>query len=180
LRSSTRRDPRFKRKRVEASYKIVLVLSSDEGDTQTHEIRAKLCEGRHVTVLGKVELEGSSDGLHDLRKREKRKEKKEKKEWRVVSGVLCTRGRTGTNLGLGSRSDTGDGESDVDGRSDSLEEELGLEEDLSITVGETESAGGRRGGRKVSLRDGDNVGGTVEGGLHQYTARKRGDDATHM
>jgi hypothetical protein len=54
----------------------------------------------NLTVLGEVELEGTSDGLHDL--------------------------------GLGSGTDTGHGKTDVDGRSDTLEEELGLQEDLTV------------------------------------------------
>ena len=57
-------------------------------------------EGGDLSELSEVELEGSSDGLHDL--------------------------------GLGSRSDSGDGKSDVNRRSDSLEEELGLQEDCRV------------------------------------------------
>lgn len=39
------------------------------------------------------------------------------------------------DLGLGGGSDSGDGKTDVDGRSDTLEEELGLQEDLSVGDG---------------------------------------------
>lgn len=42
----------------------------------------------------------------------------------------------GTNLGLGGGSDTRDGESDVDSGAHTLKEELGLEEDLSVAVGQ--------------------------------------------
>jgi hypothetical protein len=38
------------------------------------------------------------------------------------------------DLGLGGGSDTGDGKTDVDSRSDTLEEEFGFQEDLSITT----------------------------------------------
>lgn len=36
------------------------------------EIGSELGEGGDITVLGKVELEGSSDGLHDLETRKRR------------------------------------------------------------------------------------------------------------
>lgn len=49
-------------------------------------------------------------------------------------------GRRSTNLGLGGGSDTGDGKSDVDSGTNTLEEELGLEEDLSITIEREERA----------------------------------------
>lgn len=39
------------------------------------------------------------------------------------------------DLGLGSRSDSGDGKTDVNSRSDSLEEKLSLQEDLSVSDG---------------------------------------------
>jgi hypothetical protein len=55
--------------------------------------------------------------------------------WRVdKSAPKCEE----TNLGLGGGSDTGDGKSDVDSGTNTLEEELGLEEDLSITVAREE------------------------------------------
>ena len=38
-------------------------------------------------------------------------------------------------LGLGSRADTGDRQSDVDGRSDTLEEQLSFQEDLTVSDG---------------------------------------------
>lgn len=72
--------------------------------------RTDLREGGDLTELSEVELEGTSDGLHDL--------------------------------GLGGRSDTRDGKSDVNSRANTLEEELGLEEDLSVGDGDDVGAGG--------------------------------------
>ena len=76
------------------------------------QIRTELSEGSDLTVLGKLELKGTSELLH--------------------------------GLNLGSRSDTGDGKTDIDSGSDTLMEELGLKEDLTIS-------------------DGDNIGGDVSG-----------------
>ena len=67
------------------------------------EVRAKLGESSHLTVLGELEFEGTSHLLH---------------AWE-----------------LGSGSDTGDRETDVEGRADTLVEELSLEEDLSVSDG---------------------------------------------
>lgn len=66
----------------------------------------------------------------------------------------ATGGNVRTNLGLGGGTDTGHGKSDVDSRANTLEEELGLEEDLSIAVrGESESDQLRRRGAKKTRRE---------------------------
>merc|ERR1719365_332277 len=52
-------------------------------------------------------------------------------------------------LGLGSGADTGDGETDVDGRSDTLVEQLSLQEDLAVSDGD--DIGGDVGGHVTSL-----------------------------
>jgi hypothetical protein len=71
----------------------------------------------NFTVLSEVELQRTSDGLH--------------------------------NLGLGSGTDTRHGKTDVDSRSDTLEEELGLQEDL--TVGDGNDVGRNVGGHITTL-----------------------------
>jgi hypothetical protein len=92
------------------SQRLVLSLLEEFSETGTTveeetsrgiEIGSELGEGGDITVLGEVEFEGSSDGLHDL--------------------------------GLGSGSDTGYGKSDIDSGTYTLEEELSLEENLSIS-----------------------------------------------
>ena len=112
------------------------------------EIGSELGERGDISVLGQVELERSSDGLHDLWSGERRQE--------VISRTQKLESRGGrTDLGLSGGTDSGYGKSDVDSRSYSLEEELGLskresqflfpldklrishlEEDLSIAVAE--------------------------------------------
>ena len=64
-------------------------------------------------------------------------------------------------LGLGSRSDTGHGETDVDGGTDALVEELSLEEDLA--VGDGNHVGGNVGGHisGLGLNDGQGSQGTA-------------------
>lgn len=86
------------------------------GPSFSKRARTNLREGGDLTELSEVELEGTSDGLHDL--------------------------------GLGGRSDTRDGKSDVDSRANTLEEELGLEEDLSVGDGDDVGAGGLEEERK--------------------------------
>lgn len=58
------------------------------------------------------------------------------------------------SLNLGSGSDTGDGKTDVNGRSDTLVEKIGLQEDLSISNGD--NVGGDISGKitSLSLNDG--------------------------
>jgi len=92
------------------------------------KIGTELGEGSDFSVLGKLELERTSDLLHGL------------------------------NLGGGS--DTGDGETDVNSGSDTLEEELSLEEDL--TVGNGDNVGGNVSGHITSLglNDGEGSEGT--------------------
>ena len=68
------------------------------------KIGTELSEGSDLTILGKLELQGTGELLH--------------------------------GLNLGSRSDTGDGKTDVNGGADTLMEELGLKEDLSISNGD--------------------------------------------
>ena len=53
-------------------------------------------------------------------------------------------------LGLGSGSDAGDGETDVDGGPDALVEELGLQEDLAVSDGD--DVGGNVGRHVTSLK----------------------------
>jgi len=60
-------------------------------------------------------------------------------------------------LGLGGGADTGHGETDVDGGADTLEEEIGLEEDLA--VGDGNDVGGNVGGHITSLGLDDGEGG---------------------
>ena len=70
-------------------------------------------------------------------------------------------------LDLGGGSDTGDGESDVNGGADTLEEELGFEEDL--TVGNGDNVGGNVSGHITSLGLNDGEGGegtSTEGVVH--------------
>ena len=81
------------------------------------EIGSKLGEGSDLTVLGKLELEGTGDLLH--------------------------------GLDLGGGTDTRDGETDVNGGADTLEEELGLKENL--TVGNGDNVGGDIGRHITSL-----------------------------
>lgn len=94
--------------------------TSEEETGRGIEIGTELGERGNITVLGEVELERTSDRLHDL--------------------------------GLGGRSDTRDGKTDVDGRSDTLEEELSLQEDLSITVKGPSQSTKRRTGRRRKTR----------------------------
>lgn len=65
------------------------------------------------------------------------------------------------DLGLGGGTDSGDGKTDVDGRSDTLEEELGLQEDLS--VGNGNNVGGNVGRDISSLGLNDGKGGQGTG-----------------
>jgi len=60
-------------------------------------------------------------------------------------------------LDLGGRTDTGDGKTDIDGRSDTLVEELGLQEDLS--VGDGNDVGGNVSGHVTTLGLNDGKGG---------------------
>merc|ERR1740123_633296 len=67
------------------------------------KIGTELSESSDFSVLGQLELHGTSDLLH--------------------------------GLGLSSRTDTGHGQTDVDGGSDTLVEQLCLQEDLSVSDG---------------------------------------------
>merc|ERR1719361_588518 len=65
------------------------------------KIRAKLCEGSDLTVLGKLKLHGTGHLLH--------------------------------RLSLGGGTDTGHRQTDVNGGTDTLVEQLSLQEDLSVS-----------------------------------------------
>jgi len=80
-------------------------------------IGTELGEGGDLTILGKIELHGTSDLLHGLE--------------------------------LGSGTDSGDGKTDVNGWTDTLVEELGLQEDL--TVGNGNDVGGDISGHITGL-----------------------------
>ena len=86
------------------------------------EIGTELGEGSNFTVLGKVKLQRTGELLHDLAANSKGKREE------MAQPKLYY-------LRLGGRSDTGDGETDVDGRTNTTEEELGLQEDLTIRDG---------------------------------------------
>ena len=92
---------------------LVLLLLEELSETLTTvegllgggiEIGTELGEGSNLTVLGEVELERTSELLHDL--------------------------------GLGGGTDTRHRETDVDGGTDTTEEELGLQEDLAVGDGD--------------------------------------------
>jgi len=87
------------------------------------KIGTELSEGSDFTVLSEVELEGTSELLHDL--------------------------------GLGGGTDTRDGKTDVNGGTDTTEEELGLQEDL--TVSDRNDVSGNVGGyiTTLGLNDGE-------------------------
>ena len=93
------------------------------------QIGTELSEGSDLTILGELELEGTSELFHGL------------------------------NLGGGA--DTGDGKTDVNGWADTLMEELGLEEDLSVSDGD--DIGGDIGGHITSLGLNDGKGGQGAG-----------------
>jgi hypothetical protein len=121
------------RKRTDLDGKgLVLALLEELGKTGTTveeetgrgvEVGTELGEGGDITVLSEVKLEGTGNGLHDLCNRKKQGQYQEEGE---------ESGRT--NLGLGGRSDTGDGKTDVNRGTDTLEEELSLQEDLTVTA----------------------------------------------
>ena len=75
-----------------------------------------MSESSNFTVLSKVELEGTGKLLHDL----------------TVMTSDQHHSKLSTNLRLGSGTDTGHGETDVDGGTDTTEEELSLQEDLTV------------------------------------------------
>merc|ERR1712168_954730 len=99
------------------------------------KIRAKLCEGSDLTVLGELKLHGTGHLLH--------------------------------RLGLGSGTDTGHRQTDVNGGTDTLVEELRLQEDLAVSDGN--HVGGDVGGHITSLGLNDGQGGegaASAGGAH--------------
>ena len=55
----------------------------------------------------------------------------ENKAFRITPSQFCV-----VNSRLSSRTDTGHGETDVDGRADTTEEELSLQEDLTVGDGD--------------------------------------------
>ena len=81
-----------------------LLSSVQEMLSGSIEIRTGLGEGSDLSVLGKLELERTSDLLH--------------------------------GSDLSSRSDTRHRKTDVNGRSDTLIEKLGFQEDLSVSNGD--------------------------------------------
>jgi len=87
------------------------------------KIGTELGEGGDFSVLGKLELERTSDLLHGLH--------------------------------LGGGSDSGDGETDVNCGSDTLEEELGFEEDLSVGNGDNVGGNVSRYITSLGLNDGE-------------------------
>ncbi|RUS30139.1 hypothetical protein BC938DRAFT_479810 [Jimgerdemannia flammicorona] len=89
------------------------------------QVGSELGEGSNLTVLGKVQLQGTGDLLH--------------------------------GLGLGSRTDTGHRQTNIDGGTDTLEEQLGLQEDL--TVGDGNNVGGNVRGHITTLGFDDGQGG---------------------
>jgi hypothetical protein len=100
---------------------------------QCLQIGTELGKGSDFSVLGEVELQGTSDGFHEF--------------------------------GLGGGTDSRDGKTDVDCGSDTLKEELGLQEDLS--VGNRNDVG-RNVGRDITslgLNDGEGSEGTTTVGL---------------
>jgi hypothetical protein len=155
-------DSRVGRKRTDLDGKgLVLALLEELGETGTTveeetgrgvEVGTELGEGGDITVLSEVKLEGTGNGLHDLCNRKKQGQYQEEGE---------ESGRT--NLGLGGRSDTGDGKTDVNRGTDTLEEELSLQEDLTVTVRERNrvSIDGRKEREKRDGRDGNDVGRNV-------------------
>jgi hypothetical protein len=85
------------------------------------EVGAELRERGNLAVLCKVELKRTGEFLHDLpawesANRDQREE---------INHVR-----------LGRRADTGDRETDVDGRADTTEEQLSLQEDLAVGDGD--------------------------------------------
>jgi hypothetical protein len=74
------------------------------------EIGSELSEGCDFTVLGQKQFQGTGDLFHSL----------------SSATILLKR-----YFKLGSGTDTGDGETDVDGRSDTSEKQFGFQEDLS-------------------------------------------------
>jgi hypothetical protein len=87
------------------------------------KIGTELGEGGDFSVLGKLELERTSNLLHGLH--------------------------------LGGGSDSGDGETDVNCGSDTLEEELGFEEDLSVGNGDNVGGNVSRYITSLGLNDGE-------------------------
>lgn len=87
------------------------------------KIGTELSEGSDFTVLGKVELEGTSKLLHDLTVA----------QYRLECVIYI---RKIINVRLGGGTDTRHRETDVNGRSDTTEEQLSLQEDLTIGNGD--------------------------------------------
>jgi hypothetical protein len=84
------------------------------------EIRTELGEGSDFTVLGEVQLQGTSELLHDLT---------------IIPMSKHIPHDITRHLRLGGGTDTRHRETDVDGRSDTTEEELSLQEDLTVSDG---------------------------------------------
>merc|ERR1739847_212795 len=68
-------------------------------------------------------------------------------------------------LGLGSRSHTGHGQTDVDGRSDTFVEQLGLQEDLTVSDGDDIGGGVGRHVTSLGLDNGESSEGTAAHGV---------------
>merc|ERR1719341_996162 len=97
------------------------------------KIGTKLCESSDLSVLGQLELHGTSDLLH--------------------------------GLSLSSRTDTGHGQTDVDGGSDTLVEQLCLQEDLSVSDGNDVGGDVGRHVTGLSLNDGQSSEGAATHGV---------------
>jgi hypothetical protein len=92
------------------------------------EIGTELCEGGNLTILSKLELEGTSDLLH--------------------------------GLDLSGGTDTGYRETDVNGGADTLVEQLGFQEDLTISDGNNVGGDVGRHITSLGLDDGESSEGT--------------------
>lgn len=85
------------------------------------EIRTELGKGSDFTVLGEVQLKGTSKLLHDLAVKE--------------SALMWGSWKMMNTIRLGSGTDTGDRKTDVDSRADTTEEEFSFQEDLTVSDG---------------------------------------------
>lgn len=112
------------------SYAIVMTRHTEEfcetGTTREEEagrgieIGTELGEGSDFTVLGEVELERTSELLHDLA---------------VQESTIEVLQVNSNNSRLGGRTDTRHGKTDIDGGTDTTEEELSLQENLTVGNG---------------------------------------------
>jgi hypothetical protein len=111
------------------SQRLVLALLKELSETRATgeqeaggsvEIGTELRESGDLTVLSEVELERTGELLHDLAV--------------TFVNINCFLSLA-ENARLGSGADTRDGKTDVNGRTDTTEEEFSLQEDLTIGDG---------------------------------------------